>query len=80
MRNFILSHTDAYVARYFGVFDDDDNEWEDYREDEQQAYAQQSDHTPGTAGFSYGKTQVDISRLDGEVYERMLKASQQWRI
>lgn len=81
VRNFILGSTDAYVARYFGVFGDEEGGgFEELRGEEQQAHAQQSGHALGTAGWAYGFTQVDIGRLDGEAFERQLGASSQWHI
>lgn len=81
VRNFMLGSTDPYVARYFGVFgDEEDGGFEERRGDDQQPFAQQSGHARGTAGSTYGFTQLDIGRLDGEAYERMLDASSQWHI
>lgn len=81
VRNFILHATDPYLARYFGVYGDDDaGGLDERRDDAQQPFAQQSGHARGTAGFAYGFTQVDIGRLDGEAFERQLQASQQWHI
>lgn len=81
VRNFMLGSTDAYVARYFCVFGDEEGGgFDELRGEEQQAHAQQSGHALGTAGWAYGFTQVDIGRLDGEAYERQLRASSQWHI